>query len=289
MYKLFITILFLFTQWNPGADNPFFEPTEYPFYSGTVFTKPAKNKGDLTDSTQVVLDSLRHPLFYSRQISTGVCETNQCKPVHLTLFWDMAGSFLGFQIPKEEPLTKANHAKFTLADYYRLYTILNDPDSKIGNLSKQKLVQNNTRTAIDAISAATQTTNKNIVVSGAAFTCYTLWHIVNNNSILPLQPLNQNKKKLSYWKSYFENMQKIPAGELAINLQQAHYQNILSKFIIQKLITKDMKMLSPLKCLIINNYLNRQKYIYPEARNELNNCKNLNAIFLRMTNHDVNN
>lgn len=44
--------------------------------------------------------------FFYRHLTTAVCESRECYPAEITLYWDFAGNYLGFEVPKENPLNK---------------------------------------------------------------------------------------------------------------------------------------------------------------------------------------
>ena len=258
----------------------------YPFYSEEAFVTSSET---LIDSTKLVLDAFGDPLFYSREIYTEVCETQICFPVKLTLFWDFAGSFLGFSVPSQFPLTKAGHKKFGRLEYFQLYTLLNHPNSKLAKLDKKDLVKYNKLQGDepDAVTGETIHVSGEALVNGAAFTCFTLWDIVNKKENLVAENFGQKTnftgtKSLDDWESEFEKMQQISPGKFALLMKDADEQRFLRKFSVQQLLTDKLDSLSPLKCLIVNNYLNRQKYIYPETKEKLKQCKKIEECFNKM-------
>lgn len=258
----------------------------YPFYSGEVVVKSSEI---LTDSTKLVLDTFGDPLFYFREIYTEVCETEVCFPVQLTLYWDFAGSFLGFSVPSEFPLTKAGHKKFRRVEYFQLYTLLNHPDSKLGKLNKKDLVKHNktSENDPDAVTSETIHVSGETLVSGAAFTCFTLWNVVNKNDNLHSETFGMKVDftgtgNLDDWENQIKNIQQISPAKFALLLKNADEQRFLRNFSVQQLLTENLDSLSPLKCLIINNYLNRQKYVYPETTEKLKQCKKIEDCFALM-------
>src|SRR5690606_8549805 len=47
------------------------------------------------------------PVWFGRKVYKDVCETGECKTIHIWLFWDGTGNYSGFQIEDKEPLTNA--------------------------------------------------------------------------------------------------------------------------------------------------------------------------------------
>ena len=264
---------------------------KYPFYSGEVNIVPSQLE---SDSIQLVCDTAGNPLFFSREVFTEACETGVCFPIRITLFWDYSGSFLGFSVPEDFPLTKAGHKEFSDFDYFQLYTLLNHPDSKISKFTKKDLVKmnENSKDKPDAVSGATVQVAKEEVVSGAAFTCIELWNKVNRNSGV-FSPANFNGAKTypelekDALQEKLNTIKKLSVGELAVLLKQAQGEKLLRKFSMQMSLTKQLDELSPLHCLIISNYLNREDYLYLEARTIFKKNEVIRNCFSAMINAEI--
>lgn len=125
--------------------------------------------------------SLSHegmPVNYHRKIRTSVCFDGLCRLLDIILYWNPTGSYLGFELPKGEFLSKAEHDPFTAEEYQKLHTILSDSLSPLGDYSFAELVSGEENTeGVDAVSSATLTEIQHYVISGAAYTTYRLWHI----------------------------------------------------------------------------------------------------------------
>ena len=205
------------------------------------------------------------------------------------MYWDFAGSFLGFSVPDEYSLTKAGHKKFNRLEYFQLYTLLNHPNSKLGKLNKKDLVKHNKSLGNepDAVTGETIHVSGETLVGGAAFTCFTLWNIVNAQDNFQASSFGQKvdfsgAENLNEWERELEDIQQISPGKFALLLNDADKQRFLRKFSVQQLLTDKLDSLSPLKCLMINNYLNRQNYVYPETRDKLKQCKSIEDCFSKM-------
>ncbi|QGY42134.1 hypothetical protein GM418_00230 [Maribellus comscasis] len=287
MKILFISILALlfFAEFHTKENQ---QKEQFPFYRNKFSLIPAINRETADDSTMLVADAAQNPLFYCRNIFTEVCNTGECKPAELTLYWDITGNFLGFLVSDDKPLTKIGHREFNKNDYYQLFTVLNNPSSKLRETGEEKLVRLNAQKT-DATSGATISVKNETLVAGGAFTCFTLWNIVyhkNNRLVMNIHETIhtgfKNDKNVNDWKTYFSDIQNTHPAELTIALNTADQQKVLRKFSIQTLLTEKLQNLSPIQILLINNYLNRQKYVYPEAKEELKNCKKLQEIFKNM-------
>lgn len=120
------------------------------------------------------------PVMYSRNILTGVCIDGKCRLVHIQLYWNITGRYLGFKLPKGEFLSKTEHVHFNENEYDKLHQLLADPFSALANYSIQELIpkMDSTKIKVDAISTATIAAVLDYIVKGAVYTTYTLWHTV---------------------------------------------------------------------------------------------------------------
>jgi len=122
------------------------------------------------------------PLWFSRNFHKVVCLTGECRMVHMRIYWDGAGNYLGFVPDEKEPLTKTDHHDFTPEDYRKLHTILADSISVLKTLKQEELIvmpeKKDQNLKVDAITGATRQYLQDYLVRNAAYTCYTLWHTV---------------------------------------------------------------------------------------------------------------
>lgn len=131
---------------------------------------------------QLALDQDNGPLYYYRNIFTPVCYTGECKPVYINLYWDLLGNYIRYDLPAKEVLTKLDHREFKPDDYEKLQEILSKPNSLLADLAITDLIvpgTENLTDSVDAHTGATLKTIKNEVISGAVYTCYTLWHMAH--------------------------------------------------------------------------------------------------------------
>lgn len=143
------------------------------------------------DTLYLQLTAENLPQTVYRKISTSVCVDDQCRPLQIIVFWDITGTFLGFELPPGEFLSRKEHAPFTEADYMRLHSLLANPYSSLANYKLEELAPKNKNIAsgVDAITSATIKDVLNSVVEGAVYTTYTLWHIIYGNSQKEVQKL----------------------------------------------------------------------------------------------------
>lgn len=144
---------------------------------------------------EVETDSIRYELFvledaegtarqYMAEIFTPVCHTDKCYPVYINFYWDLLGNFRHFEMPEGEILTKLDHIPFEEKDYGKLEAILTNENSILGDYSITDLVVSTTTAesnGVDAVTGATSKTIQNEVISGAVYSCYTLWHLAHGS------------------------------------------------------------------------------------------------------------
>lgn len=130
------------------------------------------------DTITLYSSEANDPLFFSRNISTGVCFDSLCRLVHITIYWEVFGKYIGYSVPAEEELTKKEHVVFTQNDYARLNEILSDSLSALKYYSLGKIQPEKKGAAkADAVSGATIPNLLPWIVPEAAYTSFTLWHI----------------------------------------------------------------------------------------------------------------
>ena len=169
-----------------------------------------------SQKTGIILDSMNNevllifindlPAYYKSEIFTPVCNTGECLPVYVNMYWNLNGEFLRFDQPEGEILTKLDHQPFTEDDYKLLDEILKGPDPRIASLShgadnsqvkhnkgdKQdsqampapslNTIQMDKHDMVDGISGATLPEIKSQFVPGALYTTYTLWGLANDSN-----------------------------------------------------------------------------------------------------------
>jgi hypothetical protein len=142
----------------------------------------------MKDAQQIVLelivDEQSLPAYYSGEIFTQVCETGECKPVRIRINWDLMGNYLSFEMPHGSILTKNDHIPFNANDYQKFASILNDRYSILEDFNLSELKGHKEKATIqeiDGITGATPKSIENAIVSGAVYTCYTIWHLAHGS------------------------------------------------------------------------------------------------------------
>ena len=119
------------------------------------------------------------PEAFCRNIHTAVCIDSLCRLVDIKLYWEITGKFIGYSLPPGEELTKREHVPFLESDYKRLSEILSDSTSQLGFYSTEEIhpVKQAVKKS-DGITGATLPDLSPWIVPEAAYTSYTLWHLV---------------------------------------------------------------------------------------------------------------
>ncbi|MDX2070355.1 MAG: hypothetical protein SFV55_18140 [Haliscomenobacter sp.] len=135
-------------------------------------------------------DVQQKPLLYCSDVITPVCIDGLCKPMYITLYWNLVGHYVGYGVFPDNLLTKFDHEAFTPADYTKLHTLLLDQHSILERktmedlfdqsiAAKEKITFNGEE--VDAVSGATRAEIKESVVEGALYSCFTAWHLAHGD------------------------------------------------------------------------------------------------------------
>ncbi len=168
-----LTIFFLERDLTPG-----YVPMSQPFVADSL---------DIELTPLYDADSLLEG--YTAFIFTPICEEDKCYAVEIDFFWDAIGRYTHYDTIPGSPLTKLEHEPFTPEEYEKLHQILSEPASVLANYEKEDLVQDIEEEGVDGVTGATINEIKGSVISGAVYSCYTLWHIVHGKVVDSIQAL----------------------------------------------------------------------------------------------------
>lgn len=124
-------------------------------------------------------DDKGNPHRYSLWVDSVICRDKTCEIVKVELFWDAFGQYDKYFVEKGEALTKLEHVPFSKEDHVKLQRILKDKESPLREVTKDGLVGQKAKSAVDGVAGATVLTLSSTVVVGAGYTCYDLWHWAN--------------------------------------------------------------------------------------------------------------
>lgn len=183
-----LTLLLLLRFLLFGDEDPAHQPMV--LVDGWVLSEVSseENAFALTDdSTQVdyEVDILEDedglPTAYTSYITTPVCDDTLCAFMYIQLYWNLLGNYIGFDTLSGNPLTKNDHLEFRDEDYNQLHRLLMDDNSIIKRKEKSDLFDDEIKRVsevVDAVTGATAKEVKEVVVDGALYSSYTLYHIV---------------------------------------------------------------------------------------------------------------
>lgn len=146
---------------------------------------PIEEYNGISYDLELTYDSVGIPMYYHAYMLTPVCEDDICKPVYIGLYWDLLGNFLRYSVPPKHPLTKMDHEEFEQPEYEKLHRILMDTNSLLKDYEVDELIESTTNTKsgdVDAVTGATAKSLQAVIIPGALYTCYTLWHIVHGRA-----------------------------------------------------------------------------------------------------------
>jgi hypothetical protein len=127
-----------------------------------------------------VLNSEGKPIEYFMDVASVACADGQCQVVTVRIHFDLLGDYQRYELPTGGDLTKWGHKPFSRADHRKLHQILSDPYSQLKSIAWDQITPPKGPAVpgsnFDAISGPTPLSRRNMVVVGAAYTCFTLWH-----------------------------------------------------------------------------------------------------------------
>ena len=124
--------------------------------------------------------------LYASNIRTTVCDDEVCEIMHIKLFWDLVGNYIGYDTIPGHPLTKFDHEPFASEDYDKLHELLSNEGSILKFKTKEELIDKEKVKASDVVDGTTGATALEIkeeVVEGALYTSYTIWHLAYKGDI----------------------------------------------------------------------------------------------------------
>lgn len=143
---------------------------------------------NLQHMVYLLRDSSQKPLLFYAPIVTPVCIDGKCKPVHISLYWNQIGNYVGYALPPNIPLSKYDDESFEEEDYLRLHQLLRDGESILKRKHLDDLFDKNAKPEkkvrykgeeIDGVTGATRKEIKEALVGGALYSCYTVWHLAH--------------------------------------------------------------------------------------------------------------
>lgn len=125
------------------------------------------------------------PIYFYREIFTPVCFDNKCRPLTISLYWNITGRYLGFELPEGEFLSKTDHDPFSVEEYEKLNEILANESTPLADIDYNQLTISPDSHGLGDIDAITSATPQNLapyVIEGAAYTTFKLWHLIHGTT-----------------------------------------------------------------------------------------------------------
>lgn len=143
-----------------------------------------------------LLDANGKPRAYFMDVGSVVCAEKRCEVVPVRLHFDALGQYERYELPAGRSLTKSGHQPFSAADHEKLHQILSDPYSPLKSIAWDQITMPKeasstaTRGAdYDAMTGATALSKRSMVVVGAAYTCFTLWHWSHGEAVKAIREM----------------------------------------------------------------------------------------------------
>jgi hypothetical protein len=199
---MLLTGLTIATAWADSGPIRYFNIPTVPLQGEKTVSHILKFDGDdVADTLFEVRSAEGYPVRYYRNIRTSVCFDNQCRLLTIKLFWNITGRYLGFEIPKGEYLSKAEHEPFKPEEYARLHQILTDENSPLRDVTYDDLMPGvkEEKAGVDVVTSATSKDVLSFVVEGAVYTTYKLWHLLygaTRSEVIDLTKSNLNEALL---------------------------------------------------------------------------------------------
>ncbi|MCH2235579.1 MAG: hypothetical protein MK078_15110 [Crocinitomicaceae bacterium] len=154
---------------------------------------------ELASNTEIELDKYGNviqlgrnkeniPSYYWADVFTPVCNTSECLPVKIHIYWDLDGNYWKYEMPGEEILTKTEHEPFTKREYVLLDLIMQDSFSVIKKYTVDYLEEmfhvDSTHVSedeeVDGITGPTTLMPEGSYIPGALYTSVRLWHLAHD-------------------------------------------------------------------------------------------------------------
>ena len=151
------------------------------------------------------LDDNGNPEKYSLWVDSVICRDKTCEVVQVEIFWDAFGRYQQYFVEKGSDLTKLDHIPFSKEDHAKLQRILKDKESPLREVTKDGLVGQKAKSAVDGVAGATVLTLSSTVVIGAGYTCYDLWHWANGEVVNIIRGLSGKSTSVAKLQEYLSS------------------------------------------------------------------------------------
>ena len=149
-----------------------------------VVTHPGE-KESVTIILNQVVDENGLPISYYMDVQSVICLEEVCKIIPVRIFWNNIGEYQKYQLEEGATLEKYEDDVFDTEDYLKLNTILANTASPFKDVYIDEILTVvDEHGDADAVSGATALElDEKDTVTGAALTCFTLWHWANGEVV----------------------------------------------------------------------------------------------------------
>src|SRR5690606_28823472 len=109
----FLLLVFWTMAFQANNRIKYFQTPTVPLEAARVVKHYIDFKDSIPNDTLYQIRSVEDfPIAYYRKIRTGLCFDNKCRLLDIILYWNITGRYLGFEMPKDEFLSKTDHEPF---------------------------------------------------------------------------------------------------------------------------------------------------------------------------------
>lgn len=176
-----LTVVLLSSFLNEEGGTRHFLTSTVPLNMSTVRPVAIIAEGDsIQDTLFQILSKDNLPVAYYQAVTRSVCFDKQCRLLKVNIYWNITGRYLGFELPKGEFLSKAEHEPFKAAEYKELNRFLADSLSPLKDIKYSEMVPKASmiKLGIDGVTSPTSGAISEYVVKGAGYTTYAMWHLI---------------------------------------------------------------------------------------------------------------
>ncbi|WP_299312132.1 hypothetical protein [uncultured Aquimarina sp.] len=233
-----------------------------------------KHPGEKTP-VKIILKETRNEeglaVEYTMDVESVICLEEVCKVIPVTLYWNNIGEYQQYMLQEGTTLEKYEADLFEPEDYKKLHAILMNGNSPFKDVYLEE-VWNKTsirENDIDAISGATiLKLDDEDTISGAALTCYTLWHWANGDVVSIIKNKTGRSASIKQLKTFI-----LHKGEtyFDIAIEALEEKNNYSTSIIDIVIERVLK----------DDNLTKKAFLYIDKANSQTYLQATSTLFLK--------
>jgi hypothetical protein len=205
-------------------------------------------------SVRLLSNGKMKPILFYADMQTSVCADGSCRVARIKIYWDLLGTYAGYDIHEDDPLTKYEHTPFDAEDYKKLHTLLMDRNSILRERTMDDLVDRvpvdaanesskaSHKHAVDGVTSATKSEISKNVVKGGLYSCFTLWHLVHGNVVGQMHSyldiIQSDSLLVNFLYSDYQDYQSYALRQFSAQTYQQHSRRIMEVFFSAQPITQ---------------------------------------------------